>query len=35
VEERQKRDDIEPVLTIDRDCEGWQCDIGLVPTVLS
>ena len=34
VEEWQKRDDIELVLTIDRECEGWQCDVGLVPTVL-
>jgi len=34
VKEWQKRDDIELVLTIDRDCEGWQCDVGLVPSVL-
>jgi NAD(P)H-flavin reductase len=34
VDEWQKRDDIELVLTIDRECEGWQCDVGLVPAVL-
>ncbi|MCX8031825.1 MAG: FAD/NAD(P)-binding protein [Thermoleophilia bacterium] len=34
VEEWQKRDDLELVLTIDRECEGWQCDVGLVPHVL-
>jgi len=34
VQEWQKRDDIELVLTIDRECDGWQCDIGMVPTVL-
>jgi sulfhydrogenase subunit gamma (sulfur reductase) len=34
VNEWQKRDDIELVLTIDRECEGWQCDVGLVPAVL-
>jgi sulfhydrogenase subunit gamma (sulfur reductase) len=22
------------VLTIDRECDGWQCDVGMVPTVL-
>ncbi len=22
------------MLTIDRECDGWQCDIGMVPTVL-
>ncbi len=35
VEEWQKRDDIELVLTIDRDCDGWQCDVGLVPLYLN
>jgi sulfhydrogenase subunit gamma (sulfur reductase) len=30
----QKRDDIDLTLTIDRECDGWQCDVGLVPTVL-
>jgi len=34
VEEWQKRKDIEVTLTIDKECEGWQCDIGLVPHVL-
>ncbi len=34
VEEWQKRDDIELTLTIDRECDGWQCDVGLVPAVL-
>jgi NAD(P)H-flavin reductase len=34
VNEWQKRDDIDLTLTIDRDCDGWQCDVGLVPTVL-
>jgi sulfhydrogenase subunit gamma (sulfur reductase) len=34
VEEWQKRKDIELTLTIDKECEGWQCDIGLVPHVL-
>jgi NAD(P)H-flavin reductase len=34
VEEWQKRTDIDLTLTIDRDCEGWQCDVGLVPAVL-
>ena len=34
VQEWQKRDDIELILTIDRECEGWQCDVGMVPTVL-
>jgi sulfhydrogenase subunit gamma (sulfur reductase) len=34
VQEWQKRDDIDLVLTIDRECDGWQCDIGMVPTVL-
>jgi NAD(P)H-flavin reductase len=30
----QKRDDINLTLTIDRECDGWQCDVGLVPHVL-
>jgi sulfhydrogenase subunit gamma (sulfur reductase) len=34
IDEWQKRDDIELVLTIDRECDGWQCDVGLVPHVL-
>lgn len=34
MQEWQKRSDIELVVTIDRDREGWQCDVGLVPTVL-
>jgi len=34
VVEWQKRKDIDLTLTIDKDCEGWQCDVGLVPTVL-
>ena len=34
MEEWQKRDDIELVPTIDRECDGWQCDVGMVPTVL-
>jgi sulfhydrogenase subunit gamma (sulfur reductase) len=34
VEEWQKRKDIELTLTIDKECEGWQCDVGLVPHVL-
>ena len=28
VKEWQKRDDIELVLTIDRYCKAWQCDVG-------
>lgn len=32
--EWQKRDDIDLRLTIDRECDGWQCDVGLVPAVL-
>jgi len=31
IAEWQKRDDIELTLTIDRECDGWQCDVGLVP----
>jgi sulfhydrogenase subunit gamma (sulfur reductase) len=34
IAEWQKRDDIKLTLTIDRECDGWQCDIGLVPHVL-
>ena len=34
VEEWQKRDDLNLTLTIDRECDGWQCDVGLVPHVL-
>jgi sulfhydrogenase subunit gamma (sulfur reductase) len=34
IKDWQKRDDIELVLTIDRECDGWQCDVGMVPTVL-
>ena len=34
IDDWQKRDDIELVLTIDRECDGWQCDVGLVPHVL-
>ncbi len=34
IEDWQKRSDIELVLTIDKECEGWQCDVGLVPHVL-
>jgi NAD(P)H-flavin reductase len=30
----QDRPDIDLTLTIDKECEGWQCDVGLVPTVL-
>ena len=30
----QKRDDIDLTLTIDRECDGWQCDVGMVPAVL-
>lgn len=32
--EWQKRSDIDLRLTIDRECDGWQCDVGLVPAVL-
>ncbi len=34
IDDWQKRDDLELVLTIDRECDGWQCDVGLVPHVL-
>ena len=34
IEDWQKRDDISLTLTIDRECDGWQCDVGLVPHVL-
>ena len=34
IDDWQKRKDIDLTLTIDRDCEGWQCDVGLVPAVL-
>ena len=34
VQEWQKRTDIDLTLTIDRECDGWQCDVGMVPTVL-
>jgi len=34
VDEWQKRKDIDLTLTIDKPCEGWQCDVGLVPAVL-
>ena len=34
IDDWQKRKDIDLTLTIDKDCEGWQCDVGLVPTVL-
>jgi sulfhydrogenase subunit gamma (sulfur reductase) len=34
VQEWQKRKDIDLTLTIDKDCDGWQCDVGLVPHVL-
>lgn len=30
----QERPDINLTLTIDKECEGWQCDVGLVPTIL-
>ena len=30
----QERPDIDLTLTIDRECDGWQCDVGLVPHVL-
>lgn len=30
----QTRDDVELVLTIDRECDGWQCEVGLVPSIL-
>jgi NAD(P)H-flavin reductase len=28
------RDDVELVLTIDKECAGWQCEVGLVPAIL-
>lgn len=28
------RDDVELVLTIDKECDGWQCEVGLVPAIL-
>ena len=34
IDDWQKRNDIDLTLTIDRECDGWQCDVGLVPTVL-
>ena len=34
IDQWQKRDDIDLTLTIDRDCDGWQCDVGMVPAVL-
>jgi len=34
ITEWQKRDDIDLTLTIDRECDGWQCDVGMVPAVL-
>ena len=34
IDEWQKRQDIDLTLTIDKACEGWQCDVGLVPAVL-
>jgi len=34
VDEWQKRDDIDLTLTIDRECDGWQCEVGLVPAIL-
>lgn len=34
IKDWQARDDVDLVLTIDRDCDGWQCDVGLVPHVL-
>ncbi len=34
IDEWQKRSDIDLTLTIDRECDGWQCDVGLVPHVL-
>lgn len=33
-EEWLKRDDLETVLTIDREAEGWQHKVGLIPNVL-
>jgi NAD(P)H-flavin reductase len=30
----QERPDIDLTLTIDKECDGWQCDVGLVPHVL-
>jgi sulfhydrogenase subunit gamma (sulfur reductase) len=34
IDEWQKRKDIDLTLTIDKECEDWQCDVGLVPAVL-
>jgi sulfhydrogenase subunit gamma (sulfur reductase) len=34
IDDWQNREDIELTLTIDRDCDGWQCDVGLVPAIL-
>ena len=34
IDDWQKRKDLDLTLTIDKDCEGWQCDVGLVPAVL-
>ena len=30
----QERPDIDLTLTIDRECDGWQCDVGMVPAIL-
>lgn len=30
----QERPDIDLTLTIDKECGGWQCDVGLVPAIL-
>ena len=31
IDDWQKRKDIDLTLTIDKECEDWQCDVGLVP----
>ena len=30
----EQRPDVELTQTIDRECDGWQCDVGLVPAIL-
>lgn len=35
IEEWLKRDDMEAVLTIDREAEGWEHKVGLIPHVLT
>ena len=34
IEDWEARDDIDSVITVDREFAGWECDVGFVPAVL-